>query len=459
MLRPVGRLTRQELGWLLTQEAQGAADRLRHGVQVLKSNPPTEGEPSIDSELTALDDAMRMLSTLHNRPISVRGRRGRIDLAAMLWELAPDAQLQIEPGSGTEVFGDEAELRRMLSLMIGHGSGTGSAMSIKREGDEVRVSVVLGPDSTASAETERAWLSRMAIRYGGTYELEGATEVVILPADAERKERQALEKELDEARKQGEAYARELAATFSTEGESQSPSTFPPPLGGPDATQRFGVIARFAGGIAAELRTMLSPVARDVSQTGSIPPPDRAEQVKKALLTAQEFVSSLAALGELDPAEPAGATDMGDLIQAQIDRLNVRIDRAGVHVRWEEPAKKLFARVPLRAAGVMIHQILWQAIASSPRGSDITVALVDAEPGPQLVVDDAGAPLPVAARKGLVTLQLEPGTYGRPTSIPLYVCAEMAAWLGASLELGDVPVAQSGEHHTGGVRVSVTFKR
>src|SRR5260221_14105370 len=131
MLGSVGRLTRQELGWLLTQEAQGAADRLRHGVQVLKSNPPTEGEPSIDSELTALDDAMRMLSTLHNRPISVRGRRGRIDLAAMLWELAPDAQLQIEPGSGTEVFGDEAELRRMLSLMIGHGSGTGSAMTIK----------------------------------------------------------------------------------------------------------------------------------------------------------------------------------------------------------------------------------------------------------------------------------------------------------------------------------------
>jgi hypothetical protein len=454
MLRLVGRLTRQELGWLLTQEAQGAADRLRHGVQVLKTNPPpegAEGAPGVDSELAALDDAMRMLSTLHNRPISVRGRRGRIDLAAMLWELAPDAQLQIAPGSGTEVFGDEAELRRMLSLMIGHGSGTGSSMSIKREGDEVKVSVVLGPDSTASAETERSWLGRMAIRYGGKYELEGGMETVTLPADAERKERQQLEKELDEARKQGEAYARELAATFSTEGESQSPSTFPPPLGGPEATQRFGVIARFAGGIAAELRTMLSPVAREIAQSGSSPPQDRVEQIRRTLLSAQEFVSALAALGELDPREATGATDLADLVQAQVERLAVRIDRAGVRVKVEAPEKKLFARIPIRAGGVMIHQILWQAIAASPRGAEILVRITDTEPGPQLVIDDAGAPLPVAARRGLVSLELEPGTYGRPTSIPLYVCAEMAAWLGASLELGDAVGT--------GVRVSVTFKR
>ena len=34
-----GRLTRQELGWLLTQEAQGAAERLRVGVQVLLQRP------------------------------------------------------------------------------------------------------------------------------------------------------------------------------------------------------------------------------------------------------------------------------------------------------------------------------------------------------------------------------------------------------------------------------------
>lgn len=454
MLRLVGRLTRQELGWLLTQEAQGAAERLKHGVQVLKTNPPQAGAPGLDTELAALDDAMRMLTSLHNRPISTsRGRRGRIDLAAMLWELAPDAQLQIEPGSGTEVFGDEAELRRMLGLMIGHGSGTGSAMSIKREGDEVKVSVVLGPDSTASAETERAWLSRMAIRYGGRYELEGNMEVVVLPADAERKEREQLQKELDEARKQGEAYARELAATFSAESESQSPSTFPPPLAGTEATQRFAALTRFAGGIAAELRTMLSPLARELGSGAAqaAASGERAEQVRRTFQQAQEFVSALAALGELDPHEPAGPTDLADVARAQVERLGARSSRAGVTVRIEAPEAKLFARAPLRALGVMVHQLVWQAIAASPRGSTVVVRLLDAEPGPTLVVDDAGAPLPVAARKGLVALQLEPGTFGRPTSVPLYVCAEMAAWHGAELELSDA------EH--GGVRVAVTFKR
>ena len=98
-----GQLTRQELGWLLTQEAQGAAERLRMGVQVLKSNvppPPGEGSPGVDATLDALDDAMRMLSNIHKTPSSsVRGRRGRIDLASLLWEVAPEARVSIAPGS------------------------------------------------------------------------------------------------------------------------------------------------------------------------------------------------------------------------------------------------------------------------------------------------------------------------------------------------------------------------
>lgn len=440
----MGRLTRQELGWLLTQEAQGAAERLRHGVQVLKSNPPAPpADTGVDDSLAALDEAMKMLSSLHNRPITTRGRRGRIDLASLLWELAPDTQISIEPGSGTEVFGDEAELRRMMSLMIGHGSGTGSAVTVKRDGDEVKIAVVLGPDSTASFETERAWLSRMAIRYGGRYELEGGMEIVALPADTERKAREQLEKELDEARKQGEAYARELAATFSTEGESSSPSTFPPPLAGPEASERFAVVAKLAGGIAAELRAMLSPIVRDVA--------DRSEPVKKALQQAQEFVGMLSALGELDPNEPAGPTDLGDLAQAQIGRLAARADRAGVRIQFRLPEERVVARASLRAAGVMVHQIIAQAIAASPRGSQIDVEVRSHEGQARIVVDDAGAPLPVAARKGFVRLELEPGTYGRPTSVPLYVAAEIAARQGASLEISD-------NEKGGGLRVSVTFR-
>ena len=108
-------------------------------------------------------------------------------------EAAPDARVSIEPGSGTEVYGDEADLRRMLQVLIGHGSGEGASVNVRREGDEVRVAVALGPDSSPTAETERAWLSRVAMRYGGRHELEGGSEVLIFPADGatERSERRA----------------------------------------------------------------------------------------------------------------------------------------------------------------------------------------------------------------------------------------------------------------------------
>ena len=169
----------------------------------------------------------------------------------------------------------------MLHVLLGHGSGLGSSVTIKRDGDEVRVAVALGPDSSATAETERAWLSRMAIRYGGRYELEGGLESLTLPAgDASaRDENDALRKELDEARKQGEAYARELAAVFAQGEElasAASQSSFPPAVSLAPSEERFAVLSRFASGIAAELRALLTPLGREIqalkSQQTSAPP-------------------------------------------------------------------------------------------------------------------------------------------------------------------------------------------
>src|SRR5690606_9899411 len=113
----------------------------------------------VDASLDALDDVMRMLSNLnvHRAPAAsgpaAPPRRGRIDLAALLVEIAPDARVSIEPGSGTEVYGDEADFRRMLQLLLGHGSGEGASVTVRREDDEVRVAVTLGPDSSPSAGT------------------------------------------------------------------------------------------------------------------------------------------------------------------------------------------------------------------------------------------------------------------------------------------------------------------
>lgn len=458
-----GRLTRQELGWLLTQEAQGAAERLRVGVQVLKTNAPPapdvhiseSGGHGLDATLDALDDAMKMLSSLHQTPGAPRGggRRGRIDLAALIWEVAPDARVSIEPGHGTEVFGEEGELRRMVHVLVGHSTGVGSAVTIKREGDDVRLSVMLGPDSSTIAETERAWVSRMAIRYGGRYELEGGAEVLSLPADgvSEKKERESLRRELDEARKQGEVYARELAAVIAQGEEATTPSTIPPAMHMLPAGERFASLAKFAGGVAAELRTILAPTAKHLGphKAGE---EDPMPIIARAVSRAQDFVAALGALGDLHEEEEAKLVDLTETARQASRALGGRADRAEVKIEVVAPSLRSSARIGPRAALVLLRELLVQAIAASPRGSVVTVT-IDAvgDLFPRLTVDDAGAPLPTSSRRAFVALEVEPGTYGRPTSLPFYVANEIASWQGATLELGDAPA--------GGVRVSVTFPR
>jgi two-component system OmpR family sensor kinase len=490
-----GKLTRQELGWLLTQEAQGAAERLRKGVTALTQPPAAPGSAAmvgipgagamdtsgVDATLSALDDAMKMLSNLHPSPVSVRGRRGRIDLASLLWEVAPEARVSIEPGSGTEVFGDESEFRRMLHVMLGHGSGSGSAVTIKREGDEVILGVVLGPESSATAEAERAWLSRMAIRYGGRHELEANMEVMALPAEGVevRHDVAKLQKELDEARKQGQAYARELAAMWSAGEEAVTPSTAPPLANA--AAERHGAVTRFAGGVAATLRAMLSPVGRELSElrhpgeraerAGRKSSPDlsghtdldeRLDAIRHRLLSVQDFVAELAAIGESDPQEPARELDLAEVVRTEVRALEGRASRAGVTVSLRiEPAEpverdeahegRIDGRVAPRAAAVIVRSLVAHAIAASPRGSQVVVILDGA--GPRLIVDDSGTILPAVARRALLALEVEPGTFGRPSGVALFAAGEIAAAQGARLEVSDAPPPASG------LRVSVGFPR
>jgi two-component system OmpR family sensor kinase len=502
-----GRLTRQELGWLLTQEAQGAAERLRKGVTALTQAPPPPGvDPSgVDETLSALDDTMKMLSSLHAQPVNMRGRRGRIDLASLLWEVAPEARVSIEPGSGTEVFGDEAELRRMLHVLLGHGSGSGSAVTIRRDDDEVVIGVVLGPDSSATAETERAWLARMALRYGGRHELEGGMEVLALPAEGveARDDVAKLRKELDEARKQGEAYARELAAVWSSGEEPIVPSTYPPPT--TPALDRLGAIARFAGGVAAALRTMLSPIGRELADLRVPSGPrksspdleavargevdERLELLRRRLLSAQEFVVELAAISESDVLESRREVELVELVRGELRSLEARAARAGVEIRLRtvppDPQARVLARLAPRLTGIMIRGLASYAIAATPRGSGIVLTVVaagvlreqpnlhgglgDADSaeglGARIVVDDAGTTLPASARRALLALEVEPGTFGRPSSVVLSVAAEIAAAQGAVFELSDaLPERATGDRDGsrslgGGLRVIVTFPR
>jgi hypothetical protein len=316
------RLTRRELSWLLTQEARGAAERLREGVRILSKPPPpmpppparreeserpserpmmlggapVEGE-GLESTLEMLDGAMLGLSQLYGAS-GARGRRGRVDVAAILWEIAPDAKVELAPGAGTEVFVDESELRRMLHVLLGASSqsGVGGAqhVSLKRSGDEVRLGVALGPDTTPVSDAERRWLARMAIRYGGRYELDGASECLIFPAEdaAQAKEVQELRKELDAAKAQGEMYARELAAVF----QDPSQSSRPPPMWGAGESRlgRMAPLARVADAIADDLRAVLGPLGaarmRAQSEHGALAAAELAHEVSESLAKGAELL-------------------------------------------------------------------------------------------------------------------------------------------------------------------------
>jgi hypothetical protein len=463
-----GRLTRQELSWLLTQEAQHAAERLRDGVKVLRTQAPPPSVPDagvhdpahhVDASLDALDDVMKMLSNLNlNRAAPAPGaapRRGRIDVAALLVELAPESPVQIEPGSGTEVYGDEADLRRMLQILVGHGSGAGAPITVRRDGDEVRVCVTLGPDTSPTAETERAWLSRMALRYGGRHELEGGNEIVSFPAEgaSERSEREALRKELDEVRKQSEVYARELAAVFDRWEEVTTTSTVPPPPG-QASLERFATLTKICAGIASELKNAFGSAARDVASMRRHDVTDeQLDTLRRRFAHAQAILASIGSIGSLRADELHAEVDLAQCARAAVADAAAHAEREGVSVslRVRPEGARAYVRRGPKAVGALARELVHHAIAASPRGGAVEITVQAEQSALRLVVDDAGPPLPASARRAFLSLETHAGAYGRPSGLPIFMAAELAGCQGAQLELSDAP--------QGGLRVAVTFPK
>lgn len=313
----LGRLTRHELGWLLTQEARGAAQKLRVEVTELRSTGTDSDEDRASSlpgelSLDQLDNAIDVLSQLQAEPRT--RRKGLLDLAAILYELAPDWQVMLEPGAGTQVSGDEEEYRRMLQVLLTQ-SGVGNlaentpAVEVRRDGDWVRVSTALGPDVASTGELERRWLSRMAVRLGGRYELLGKSQSLVLPADNDdRVELKALREELLQAQQLGQSYAIELAQALSTADRGLAEETRSAheavrwalavaAAAGPDALPVLAALARVDRTEAARpialseaLAVALPSVeafARGRSVTVSVQPTELACEARPTLLAAQ----------------------------------------------------------------------------------------------------------------------------------------------------------------------------
>jgi hypothetical protein len=107
---------------------------------------------------------------------------------------------------------------------------------------------------------------------------------------------------------------------------------------------------------------------------------------------------------------------------------------------------------------VLLREAITQAIAATTRGGRVKVSITKrtSDLGTRVTIDDTGPALPAGARRALLSLELDPGTHGRPSAVPLYVAGQIAVWQGALLELGDTPIA-NGEG--GGLRVTITFPR
>ncbi len=355
---------------------------------------PGEGE-GLESTLNMLDGAMQHLSQIYGPGSNVRGRRGRVDIAAILWEVAPDAKVELAPGSGTEVFGEEAELRRMLHVLLGASSqsGVGGAqhIALRRQGDEVRLIVALGPDTAPISDAERRWLARMAIRYGGRYELDGASECLIFPAEeaAQQKEVKELRKELDAAKAQGEAYARELAAVFA----DPSQSSRPPPMWGAGESRlgRLAPLARVADAMADDLRAILGPLGaskmRAQAERGALAVVDLAQEVGESLLKGAELLALARQMARIAADIDAVPVDLASLARDESAHAAVAFGVRGVAIERAIPDHAtLWLHGMPAALRAFVAELLDLALRATRPGGTVTLRVS----GDALVVEASG---------------------------------------------------------------------
>lgn len=446
------RLTRHEISWLLAQEARGAAKALREGVTRLTHPPPT-GEavistPSMQTTLDALDGAIGMLTALQAQPVASH-RRGRIDLAALLCDVAPQARIQMAPGEGTEVFGDEGELRRILHLLVnqthatpsGAGKNASPEVEIRRDGEFVKISVDLGPDSSSTAELERRWLSRMAVQHGGRLEFKGGRQSVFLPADGASDQREVVElrKELEQAQQLGEAYARELAAVFS---QSVAVTESAPPA--PSSVERFEGLQAFAARLEPTLKDWSETMREDASAAGLELGNDSAlaQRMTRRAQAAQDLHRELQAITRCPAHEAKSVVSAPAVLAELVDSLGARAGRREVELRLIAPDECALATYP-QAFGLMLRALLEHALAATPRGESVEIQVTQAPNHVDIHVSDAGPNVPEGARRDVLLQRLDPTRLGRPGGITLLVAHAAAGQLGATLAL-----AESAEGHT-----------
>src|SRR6478609_877133 len=444
------RLTRHEISWLLAQEARGAARALREGVTQLRQSPATETRivtaeaeaPAVETTLDALDDAISMLSDLNTGARGAsKARRGRIDLAALLMDLSPNTRLAIEPGAGTEVFGDEQDLRRMLNMLVtqaGSTQGGAAEVKIRRQAEWVKISVELGPDAGAQ-ELERRWLSRMATRHGGSVELEGGTQSIFLPADGASDQREVVElrKELEQAQQLGEAYARELASVLAAGDIRTEP---PPPVAPRGGSQRFEALQGAALALQRSFKGMVEGLRADAGlATNELGEASALTQnLLKRAAAAAEISVDLALAADCPFDEAKSDVSVSDVLKTAVSDAEPRASRHGVTIVSKGPAGLRLNTRPKLLLG-LLRALLHHAISATPRDGEVTLSAYAVETGVMISAQDGGPAVTEAHRADVLRNRADPSAFGRPSGIALLLAEAAAESLGGTLELRDGP--------------------
>lgn len=426
-------------------------------------------DTGVESVLNRLDETMSMLASLYGN--QARGRRGKIDIAALLWEIAPEARVQIdlasdakEAGKGLVVVGDENELRRMLHVLMALGGdpiAQGAVeVSVKREGDDIRVAVELGPDKTQGFEAETQWLSRMATRYGGRFLLEGNKNTLTLVASDEQGEVEELRRELAAAQAQGEAIARELAAVISARSEP------PPALSGnrasspPGASDGLASLVGMARSLVTEVRGILAAIGRDMAplrERGRWGERDAeiaelAGSVGRHVTAASEVVSDLARLAGCPLFELPMSCSIADITKDVVNAEQLRAARHGVTVELSLPPTPMHDDLlPVASLNVLFQELLDSAISVSPADSKVFVTVTETATGVAVTFDDSGPTLTTKAKNGAISRDFDALVQERASALPLIAAFAIAGHLHAPLTLEDSP--------RGGARVRILFPR
>ena len=250
-----------------------------------------------------------------------------------------------------------------------------------------------------------------------------------LPADgaSDQREVQALRKELQQAQELGEAYARELAAQFGAQAQGEPPASTLP-IGGDAA--RVETLIAMAASLARNLMSWSEAFRRDIEKL----PSPHLEQFQDRLRRAQDSLSLLQGLAEIEVEEEQVKVQVSDLIRRAQGVCIGRAKRAGVAMVIESSDSRP-RRLPPRSVTLLLQALMEHCIDASPKGGGILLCTV---PGPPVGIElfDDGPVIPAASRRGFLERRIDPTSLGRPDGIQLLVASALCSYFSIDLELG-----------------------